>query len=271
VDVIILGRGGGSADELGVFNDEALVRAVAGCRVPVVSAVGHEVDVTLVDFAADARAATPSQAAELIVADGRARRAELRQLRARLGRAMGSHLNESRAGLARLERKLGDPRLALLAHQSELDELTGRLAASSRRAHEGRRADLGRLEQRLAHVHPRVVLQRTRSAFAQAEGRIVAAVRVQRERRRAALGGLAGRLEAMSPLKVLSRGYSIATRDDGRAVRSAADVAPGDALHVRIHEGRVHARVTAVEPEPPAEPSVEPSAAGTDRRGEPRP
>src|SRR5690606_17131440 len=102
VDVIIVGRGGGSQDDLSAFNDEMVVREVAACRVPVVSAVGHEVDVTLVDFAADARAATPSQAAEMVVPDGAARRRLLEERTGRLLRAMQARIAEDRVALGRL-------------------------------------------------------------------------------------------------------------------------------------------------------------------------
>ena len=134
VDVIIVGRGGGSADDLFAFSDEALVRAVAACRVPVVSAVGHEVDVTLVDFAADARAATPSQAAEMVVPDRRARASHLRQIRERLVHSMRARLAEDRVRLGALERKLADPRLAIASQQQRLDDRVERLAAWSRSA-----------------------------------------------------------------------------------------------------------------------------------------
>ncbi|HEY6463038.1 MAG TPA: exodeoxyribonuclease VII large subunit, partial [Polyangiaceae bacterium] len=129
VDVIVLGRGGGSADDLATFNEEPVVRAVASCRVPVVSAVGHDVDVTLVDFAADARAATPSQAAEMVVPDRRSRAELLRRTQMHLARAMRTRLAEDRVSLVHASRRLGDPRLAIAAHQQSLDEREARLAS----------------------------------------------------------------------------------------------------------------------------------------------
>ncbi|HEY3496913.1 MAG TPA: exodeoxyribonuclease VII large subunit, partial [Polyangiaceae bacterium] len=133
LDVVIVGRGGGSGEDLAAFNDERVVRKVASLGVPVVSAVGHEVDVTLTDLAADVRAATPSQAAELVVPDARARRDALMRRRASLVRAMHSRLELERARLAHLSRGLGDPRFLLIERQQLLDELLARLRRRTER------------------------------------------------------------------------------------------------------------------------------------------
>lgn len=220
VDVIIAGRGGGSFDELLVWSDEALVRAVAKCRVPIVSAVGHEVDVTLTDFAADRRAATPSQAAEMCVPDRAAWKREARHLEERLVRAARAAVSERRATLAKTERAL-DPKRALAAQRAALD------------AH----------QKRLAQVDPRAVVGREHRELVRITERITALTRarIARESERAAR--LAAGLDAMSPLRVLGRGYAIATRDDGVAVRSASEVDVDDVVTVRVHEGKFDARV----------------------------
>jgi exodeoxyribonuclease VII large subunit len=248
VDVIVLGRGGGSAEDLSAFNEEAVVRAVATLRVPVVSAVGHDVDVTLVDFAADARAATPSQAAEMVVPDRAARRELLLHTRLHLARAMRARLASDGMHLGRVARRLGDPRLAIASHQQTLDDRASRLAACARSLLASRRDGLARTQRRLAFLHPRAVVGRERAELSRMSDRLATIWSSTFERRAADLQRASARLDALSPLKVLARGYAIATRDDGRAVRSAGDVRPGDALHVRVRDARVDATVRHVEP-----------------------
>jgi exodeoxyribonuclease VII large subunit len=248
VDVIVLGRGGGSADDLATFNEEAVVRTVAGCRVPVVSAVGHDVDVTLVDFAADARAATPSQAAEMVVPDRTARAELLRRTKMHLMRAMRTRLAEDRVSLAHAAKRLGDPRLVIAAHQQSLDDREARLSVWARRAVGRRREALASAQQRLAYLHPKAVVARERAAMGRLTDRMTSVWHARMQERSAGVQRVTGRLDALSPLKVLARGYAIATRDDGRAVRSATDVGVGDALHVRVHDARIEATVTGVEP-----------------------
>jgi exodeoxyribonuclease VII large subunit len=258
VDVIIVGRGGGSADDLGAFHEEAVVRAVAACRVPVVSAVGHDVDVTLVDFAADARAATPSQAAEMVVPDRSARQELLHRTRMHLARAMRSRLTQDDVALARVARRLGDPRLAIAAHQQMLDDRMARLVTSTRTAIARQREAISRSKHRLAYLHPRAVVSRERAEVARLRHRMDAVWNAFFERRAGEMLRAAARLDALSPLKVLARGYSITTRDDGRAVRGPDDVHSGDAIHVRVRDARIHAKVSEVE-DLVTKPRVEPA------------
>src|SRR5262245_39641479 len=157
VEVVIVGRGGGSGEDLSAYNDERVVRRIAALGVPVVSAVGHETDVTLSDLAADVRAATPSQAAELVVPDQRARRTALTRCRASLHRALRSHLALERSRLARLRAELGDPRLLVAQRQQDLGELLVRLERHVEKNLAARRTALALLDARLLVRHPRAV------------------------------------------------------------------------------------------------------------------
>lgn len=257
MDVIVIGRGGGSADDLAAYNEEVLVRKVASALVPVVSAVGHEIDTTLTDLAADARAATPSQAAEMLVPDAVARRAALDHLRARMRRALTHELATARGDVRRLRAALGSPAPVIAERQQRLDEAMGRLAAASARAITRRRADLARAERRLGARHPSAVLAGARAELGPLEARLGAAMVRRLASGRSALASRAAQLDALSPLRVLARGYAIVQASSGRAVRDSAEVAVGDDLSIRLDRGGLSARVTAVTPagEPgPGEP-----------------
>lgn len=197
VDVVIVGRGGGSAEDLAAFNDESVARAVAACRVPVVSAVGHETDVTLVDLVADARAATPSEAAERVVPDRAARRESLRLCSLRLVRAARHGLAEARGALSALAPKVRDPRLAIAGHQQlqreQLRRLHGVIAA---RLAEGRVA-LGSASGRLDAMSPLGVLARGYALATTKQGRAVRSQADVRAGDRIDVRVRAARLEAL--------------------------------------------------------------------------
>jgi exodeoxyribonuclease VII large subunit len=248
LDVVIIARGGGSGEDLAAFNDERVVRRVAKTRVPVVSAVGHEVDFTLVDLVADVRAATPSQAAELVIPDFEARREALTRCTRQLVRAMGGAVRERRASVDRLRARLGDPRFLLAERQQHFDDLFGRLERLVGRDLARRRGPLESLYRRLSARHPRVVLAHARAALGPLELRLESLLRLRLGAARAELEQAAARLDGLSPLAVLARGYAIALSADGRAVRRATDVRVGDALGLRLHAGRLSVDVTEVKP-----------------------
>ena len=243
VDVIIVARGGGSTDDLSAFNEVDVVRAVAACRVPVVSAVGHEVDVTLVDFAADARASTPSQAAELVVPDARARASLLVERRRSLVRAMHGRVESGRLALVSLGRKLGDPRTLVATSQQRLDERRARILAAMQKTFSTTERATRALAARVVAQNPRIVLANEREALAAVASRMARVGARDVASRRTDLARLSSRLDAMSPLKVLGRGYAIVTTSDGHAVRNVTEVATGDRVHVRVAEGSFEAEV----------------------------
>jgi exodeoxyribonuclease VII large subunit len=247
LDVVIVGRGGGSGEDLQAFNDERVVRRVARFAVPVVSAVGHEVDVTLTDLAADLRAATPSQAAELVVPDRRVRREALGRQRVALIRAQRSRLELLQARLLHLRASVGDPRFLLVERQQDLDELRQRLRRRAERQLGAQRGLATALERRLVSRHPQAVIGHARAELRPLAVRLEAAETRLLTASRAALAQRAGRLDALSPLTVLGRGYAIATRLDGRAVRRSDEVSAGEQLRVRLAAGSLLTSVMAVE------------------------
>jgi len=244
-DVVIVGRGGGSLEDLWSFNDERVARAIVRCRVPVVSAVGHETDFTIADFVADVRAPTPSAAAEIVVLErsevlGRVERAQQRTLRAIGFRLAQLARRLDRQGVEHTTRLL---ELRVNRMQQRTDELEysfrTRIARILSLRRERRRALDARLRERDLSVRLAKAGERWR-AGSRALGEAVARRLGLAQRR---LEPLAGRLEALSPMKVLERGYSIVQTEDGRVVKRANDAPEGASIRVRLHEGRLTALV----------------------------
>ncbi len=246
LDVVVVGRGGGSSEDLMAFNDERVVRRVARMRVPVVSAVGHEVDFSLTDLAADVRAATPSEAAELVVPETRARAAVLARSHNALLRAARARLLRWRGEIDRARARLSDPRFVIAERQQELDDLHARLRQHATRTLAQRRAQTELLMRRLYGRHPRAVLANARVELGPLDVRLENAMWRRLSRAAAALSDAAVRLDGLSPLTILGRGYAIATRADGRALRSAEDVVVGDEIAVRLGRGKLASRVLGV-------------------------
>jgi exodeoxyribonuclease VII large subunit len=244
-DVVIVGRGGGSLEDLWSFNDERVARAIAACRVPVVSAVGHETDFTIADFVADVRAPTPSAAAEIVVLERSEILARVERAQQRTRRAIGFRFAQlarrlERQGVERTTRLL---ELRVNRLQQRADELDCALRAQIAQTLAPRRERLRALDARL---HERDMRMR----LAQAGERWRAGSRALGEAitRRLALAGrrlepFKWRLEALSPLKVLERGYSIVQTEDGRIVKRASEAPAGASIRVRLHAGRLAALV----------------------------
>ena len=261
LDVIVIGRGGGSGEDLMAFNDERVVRRVTRMRVPVVSAVGHEVDFSLTDLAADVRAATPSQAAELVVPELRARAVAWQRAQGALQRAMLARLHRFGSRIERARARLSDPRFTIAERQQELDELNTRLRRRATESVTTQRALLERLTRRLYARHPRAVLADARADLGPLDVRLASAARRRLARAEARLADAATRLDGLSPLTILGRGYAIATRADGRALRAANEVTVGDAIAVRLGSGRLLGRVLEIELSAPGEPDMARSSA----------
>lgn len=221
-DLLVIGRGGGSAEDLWAFNEEPLVRAVAACGVPIISAVGHEIDTTLCDYAADVRAETPSGAAELISSNYLSGRERLGQAAGGLGDALAVAVQRAGEKLdhARSRLRLLAPTAVVEHNHLRLDDLRNRLGSALRAAVQSRRQQLASTRARFATAAPDK--------------------RVQLESHR--LLALWKRLESASPASVLKRGYAIVRDEAGRPVARGRGIRPGQGLVNEFHDGRVRVR-----------------------------
>lgn len=256
LDVLILARGGGSLEDLWAFNEEAVARAIAASKIPVVSAVGHETDVTIADFVADLRAPTPSAAAELVVQEKAALVARLADLAGRLRRALDRRLRglgERLLALAR-RRVLTDPGRPLRDAERRLDELAARLRRGVGHRVESARQRYLRAKNALRPAVPLANMAHCATKLDQFHRRLGRAASGAVGECRGRLGTLAARLEGLSPLAVLGRGYSLCTLPSGEVVVRASQVRPGDAVVVRLSLGALGCRVEEVrEPDGSAE------------------
>jgi len=249
-DVLVLGRGGGSLEDLWAFNDEALVRAVADSPIPVVSAVGHEVDVSLCDFAADVRAPTPSAAAELISPDGDALLARLGVLGRRQRHLMVLNLRGQRQRLEGLARRLHarHPNRQLEQTRQQVDELQARMARTLNHRLALLRGRWQPLDVRLRQQSPASQVARQAQRLHELQRRLPVPLRHQQRHLAQRLDGAARRLHTASPLATLDRGYSL-TLVEGQPLRSVDALKEGQTVETRLAKGSFEATVTRVKPE----------------------
>ena len=249
LDVLIVGRGGGSSEDLWAFNEERVARAIRDSAIPVISAVGHEIDFTIADLVADVRAATPSAAAEIVAAKESeiaelidARESRLGQLAERKVMQLGSALQ----GLAmspvftEFPNKLG-------SWKYEIEDRAARIRSCILDALKRAGAELDRTASRLSPVKLANRLGRNKTELALLEQRHLSAARSLGDAKAQALGFLAAKLDSLSPLSVLDRGYSITTKEDGLILRDASEVAEGDKLKIRLARGKLEAEVLSSE------------------------
>ena len=244
LEVLIVGRGGGSLEDLWCFNEERVARAIVASRLPVVSAVGHEVDLTIADMVADCRAPTPTAAAEMVVPRVADLAARVARCSGALAGALGRVAGRERRHVDGLARRLREPRRRFLELRAATGALGARLAQAMQRHLGEATGGLGAAERRLVLQQPGVRVAALRGTIAALRHRL----RLATERRMAAardrVARRAGALDTLSPLAVLQRGYSLTRRlPDGTIVRDAAALAPGDRLEITFATGSAQARV----------------------------
>ena len=245
-DVLIIGRGGGSLEDLWCFNEEAVARAIAGCSIPTVSAVGHEVDVTIADFVADLRAPTPSAAAEKISPDQSQWLRRLAEQQLRLGQSARRLLLRLDQQLGHLAARLRDPRRELQDKAQRMDELDMRLNKAMNLKLQQQQLKTGHLAQRLGTQSPAKTLQNAGEQVQRLNERLNKAIRQNLRQQQEKLQLNAQTLNVVSPLATLGRGYAIVRDDQNRIVRSADQLSAGQTISARFGQGNVSAEVTKV-------------------------
>ncbi|WP_169308368.1 exodeoxyribonuclease VII large subunit [Ferrimonas aestuarii] len=246
VDCLLLTRGGGSLEDLWCFNEEAVARAIFDSYLPIVSAVGHEVDVTIADFVADLRAPTPSAAAEQLSGDNSHQRREIANLQGRLQSALSQQLHQQQARLNLLESRLqaSHPKRQLQTLSQRLDEAELKLNYQMEKQLGSASQQLQQLAMRLQGVHPSRQIESGQQQLNSLNGRLLQGMKQLQQSKHQQLASQAQALNAISPLAVLGRGYSILQNQQGVALTSAEQVALGDELTARLHQGQLTVTVT---------------------------
>ncbi|ORM69514.1 exodeoxyribonuclease VII large subunit [Pantoea wallisii] len=250
-DVLIVGRGGGSLEDLWSFNDERVARAIFASRLPIVSAVGHETDVTIADFVADLRAPTPSAAAELVSRNQIELLRRLQSQQQRMEMAMDYYVAQQQRRFTRLQHRLQQqhPQLRLARQQTALFQLQRRLGEAVDQRLRSASRQQERLVQRLNSHQPQGRILRTQQQLQQWHYRLQQGMEKQLNHNRQRFGELAAQLEGVSPLATLARGFSVTTDNQGQVVKKTKQLHKGDVLRTRLDDGWVESEVTALQPQ----------------------
>lgn len=250
LQALIVGRGGGSLEDLQAFNEESVARAIFASELPVVSAVGHEIDFTIADLVADLRAPTPSAAAELLSPDQLDSLEQLQGLLQRFSNLAGQSLTWRKERLGWMARRLRRPDRRLQDHAQTLDRLELQLKRVLRNRLQQAAALLALQQRALIAVSPAQKLSQQRTQLTALSQRLAHSGRRHLDQGREQLASLSRNLNAVSPLAVLDRGFSISLTESSQVVRQTTDVAPGQNLVTRLADGTVHSSVTETHPNP---------------------
>ncbi|WP_415900159.1 exodeoxyribonuclease VII large subunit [Neptuniibacter sp. QD48_11] len=245
-DVLVVGRGGGSLEDLQAFNNEQVARTLFDCEIPTISAVGHEVDVVITDFVADIRAATPSAAAELVSPDQQELQLRLNQLSLRLKRQQKQQLFTAKQQLSNLQSRLRHPGQILKEQAQRLDHVELKLNNQIRRILAQKQIKYQQLEGRLKAQSPEQLLLRREEQLHSLHQRLKQACQSNLKSQQLKLSSLASQLQTVSPLATLERGYSITKDSDKKVIQSASDVVSGQKIEVHLHKGQLHCSVDEV-------------------------
>jgi exodeoxyribonuclease VII large subunit len=252
VDVLIVGRGGGSLEELWAFNEESVARAMDASNLPIIAAVGHETDVTIADFVADLRAATPTAAAELAVPNRMELRQEIMHLRQRMSGALNASVSAKREHLQRLRRSpfLTNPRRQIMMQQTErLDRYTAELTYRAKFALRASAERFSRMDRRLSSVNPRDAVRQASKGLDLSKLKLLQRMNALMKERGHAFEMSVKRLDALSPLKVMQRGYSLVYNEKKQLVKSVGEVQLGDLVRVQLTDGELNCQVWSMKGE----------------------
>ncbi|MEH0884161.1 exodeoxyribonuclease VII large subunit [Enterobacter sp. UNJFSC 003] len=249
-DVLIVGRGGGSLEDLWSFNDERVARAIFASQIPVVSAVGHETDVTIADFVADLRAPTPSAAAEVVSRNQLELLRQIQNGQQRLEMAMDYFLANRTRRFTQLHHRLQQqhPQLRLARQQTVLERLRQRMNFALDNQLKRAASRQQRVTQRMNQQNPQPKIYRAQTRIQQLEYRLAETIRARLSTTRERFGNAVTHLEAVSPLSTLARGYSVTTATDGKVLKQTKQVKAGDVLTTRLSDGWVESEVKAIKP-----------------------
>jgi exodeoxyribonuclease VII large subunit len=249
IDVLIVGRGGGSIEELWAFNEEIVAKAIFQSTIPIISAVGHETDVTIADFIADKRAATPTAAAELAVPNWEDLYEKIGQRKIRIQRAIAKKIETERKKLTNLQKSYAFryPEQLVKQKEQQLDRLFDDLQRNMLHLIERKRTALLNIEKDVQRNHPKSYIAKAREQLEKNETLLRQHVTSIKKEKEFQFKHLTTKLEALSPLKIMTRGYSLAYKQDGKLIKSISNVSVGEPLTIKLKDGSVSCQIKDIE------------------------